>query len=365
MDLCTVGVDSLVMSRRTLLILALLVAGLELGAQTSTERSAPVGVLVGIHKVGGYHFTPGPPIPAALRTVWLDTEGSATPALPRLLVPRSSGFWWLGLTNTCSEQPHVRIDDTVAGVEIEISDALWASPTAVRPVPEAHGAAWNCRSADVFCGTNSGTSIYWVWPDFISMNRGGESGCGVHPDGTFGPEVHRLDDLKTLLTVGAVFGAPAEARLRSAYDRAKLEYRSRHRDDGCEDPDVFSPTAWHVERQAGGRWLLEGWADTHRLCEVGITYSAVVDFSRVTGSTAPQRPLSTSVSRMKDTVASAHGRWILLIGEDEVALSPRGAPDQPIAKAPLSIADSVVMVEWAYGRNVARWRDQVRKLADP
>src|SRR4029453_816442 len=112
---CTVGVDNLVMTRRTLLILALLVAGLELGAPTSTERSAPVGVLVGIQKLGGYQFTPGPPIPAALRTVWLDTEGSATPALPRLLVPRSSGFWWLGLTSTCSEQPHVRIDAPLGG----------------------------------------------------------------------------------------------------------------------------------------------------------------------------------------------------------------------------------------------------------
>jgi hypothetical protein len=24
-----------------------------------------------------------------------------------------------------------------------------------------------------------------------------------------------------------------------------------------------------------------------------------------------------------------------------------------------------VMVEWAHGRNVARWRDQVRNLAEP
>jgi hypothetical protein len=180
MDPCTVGVDNLVMTTRTLVILALLVAGLELEAQTSTQRPAPVGVLVGIHKLDDYGFTPGPPIPAALRTVWLDTEGSATPALPRLLVPRSSGFWWLGLTSTCSEQPHRRFDDTLAGVETESSDALWASPTVVGPILEAHDAAWNCRSADVFCGTHFETGIYWVWPDFISMNRGRESGCGAH-----------------------------------------------------------------------------------------------------------------------------------------------------------------------------------------
>ena len=193
MDSCTVGVDNLVMTTRTLAILAVLVAGHELEAQTSTQRSAPVGVLIGIRKSGGYD-TPGPPIPASLRTVWLDTEGSATPALPRLLVPRSSGFWWLGLTSTCSEEPHRQFDDTLAGVETESSDALWASPIVVGPRPDAHDAAWNCRSADVFCGTHFGTGIYWVWPDFISMNRGMESGCGAHPDGDFRPEVHRLDD---------------------------------------------------------------------------------------------------------------------------------------------------------------------------
>jgi hypothetical protein len=68
---------------------------------------------------------------------------------------------------------------------------------------------------------------------------------------------------------------------------------------------------------------------------------------------------------MTDAVASADGRWILLIGNDEVALSPRDAPDKPIARAPLSMGDSVVLVEWAHGGNVARWRDQVRKLAAP
>jgi hypothetical protein len=350
------------MTMRPLVILAVLIAGLELDAQTSTQRSAPVGVLVGIHNIGN-DFRPGPPAPASLRTVWLDTAGSPTPVLSRLLVPRSSGFWWLDLTSACSEQPHALFDGTVAGVEIEISEALWASPTAVRPIPEAADAAWNCRSADVYCSSSFGPLIYWVWPDFISMNKGGESGCGAYPSGTFRPEVHRLDDLETPLTVGAVFGVPAEARLRKAYEQAKADFRSRHTDE-CEGPAIFSPTAWHIERQ-GGAWLLEGWADTHRLCEVGIDYSTAVDFSRVTGSKAPQRRLSTSVPRLKDAVASGDGRWILLIGEDQVALSPRDAPDKPIARAPLSITDSVVMVEWAQGRNVARWRDQVRKLAEP
>jgi hypothetical protein len=295
--------------------------------------------------------------------VWLDADGSATPALPRLLIPRSSGFWWLGLTSTCSEQAREGLDDNVVQIEIEIRDVLWSTPIGVRPTPDAHDEQWNCGSADVFCSNDFGTGIYWVWPDFISISTGLESGCGAHPSGDYRPEMHRVDDLQTPKTVGAVFGPSAETRLRSAYQRAKLEYRSRHRDDGCEDPDAFSPTAWHVERQRG-RWLLEGWADTHRLCEVGINYSADVDFSRITASRVRERPLSKSVSGLKDAIASADGRWILLIRQEEVALSLREAADKPVATAPLSIGDTVVMVEWSHGPNVARWREQVRKLAE-
>jgi hypothetical protein len=173
-----------------------------------------------------------------------------------------------------------------------------------------------------------------------------------------------LDDLDTPLTVAAVFGRSAEARLQAAYDRSKLEYRKRRREEGCEDPDVFSPSAWHIDRRAG-RWFLEGWADTSRLCEAGIDYSADVDFSRITGSTARQRPLPKRVTGLKDAIESVDGRWILAIREDQVALSRREAPDRPIATAPLSAGESVVMAEWAQGRNVSRWRDQLRTLAEP
>jgi len=362
MDLYPLRVDNRVMTTRVLVIVAVLVAGVELGAQRSPQVVAPVGVLVGIHKPGDHDSVSARPVPSSVRTIWLDTDRTATPVLPRLLVPRSSGFWWLGMISTCSEQPREGLDDAVIGVEVEISEVVWSSPTGVRPIPEVPD-EWNCRSAEVSCYTHYGTDIYWVWPDFISMSSVSESGCGAHPDATYVPEVHQLNDLDAPLTIGAVFGRSAEARVQRAYERAKREYRSRHREH-CDDPNVFSPSAWHIERRAG-RWLLEGWADTHRLCEGGIDYSADVDFSRITGSGVRERPVSRRVSGVKDAIASADGQWTLLIGEDEVALSPREAPNKPIATAPLSVGDSVVMAEWAMGSSVARWREQVRKLATP
>jgi hypothetical protein len=349
------------MTARTLVIVALLVAGVELTAQRSPYVS-PVGVLVGIHKRGDSDPVSARPVPSSLRTVWLETDGAATPVLPRLLVPRSSGFWWLGLISTCSEQAREGLNDAVTGVEVEIGEIVWSAPIGVRPIPE-DPAEWNCRSADRFCATQYGTDIYWVWPDFISISSVSESGCGAHPGDTYAPAVHRLDDLETPVTVGAVFGRSAETRMRRAYDRAKLEYRARHRDD-CEDLEDFSPSAWHIDRRAG-RWFLEGWADTSRLCEAGIDYSADVDFSRITGSRVRQRPLARRAAGVTDAIESVDGRWILVIRQDEVALSPREAPDKPIATAPLSVGDSVVMAEWAHGPNVSRWREQLRTLAEP
>ena len=141
----------------------------------------------------------------------------------------------------------------------------------------------------------------------------------------------------------------------------KGEYRSRH-PDGCDEPDAFSPTAWHIERR-DGRWLLEGWAGTHRMCEVGISYTADIDVSPVTGSRARAR-LSGSMAALEDAIVSPDGRWILRIRRNEVALSPREAPERTVASAALTRGDSVVMAEWAQGGSVARWRDQMRALAD-
>jgi hypothetical protein len=50
----------------------------------------------------------------------------------------------------------------------------------------------------------------------------------------------------------------------------------------------------------------------------------------------------------------------VLIKDTEVTLAPARALDRPVAAAPLvRFDDSVVMVEWATGTNVAGWRNEV------
>ena len=117
---------------------------------------------------------------------------------------------------------------------------------------------------------------------------------------------------------------------------------------------------WRVER-GPGHWSIEGWSDTHRLCGGGVDYTIQADLSRVTGRQAP--PPQRWVAGAADVFWSPDGRWALLTTGNEVRLARRDQLDATVARASLDGDDSVVMVEWATGSNVARWREQVARLA--
>jgi hypothetical protein len=184
----------------------------------------------------------------------------------------------------------------------------------------------------------------------ISLDRGGEGSCGAHPDGYHEYSVHTIDDLSRRLPLGAVLGDAAGRRFQRAFDRAKLELAAEPDRKECSEKAMFSPSSWHLTRK-DDHWRIAGWSETHRMCGVGIDYTIDADLTRFTRG----QPRA-------DALSSPDGRWVLRITADAVLLSPRGAPDRPVARVPLSEQDSVVMVEWATGRNVARWRDEVARL---
>ena len=110
---------------------------------------------------------------------------------------------------------------------------------------------------------------------------------------------------------------------------------------------TFSPASWHLVR-AHFHWKVEGWSDTHRLCGVCIDDTIEADV--------------TPFTRAANPFASPDGRWVLTRVDGGLRLSSRDTPASPVAHRPLSDDDSIVMVEWAVGRNVARWREQVARL---
>jgi hypothetical protein len=346
--------------RATIGVVGLLVAAPLVTGQTAAQRSAPGGVLVGVYHLEDY-LTRGltKPAVATLRTIWLESERASATALTPLLVPRQSGFWWMGLTYSCTQQPHEIADGTRRGDEVHVRDTPWVSPVEAPAVDiRRNASAEECQSTDVSCVVESRADISWIWPDFISMNGRTEGGCGAHPDSSFNYAIRRLDDLQKSLAVASVLGSGADARLRMAFERARADV-----DKDCADIATFSPTSWYIERTPG-RWIVKGWSELDRLCGYGIDYSSLVDLSRVTRSGTPP-PAWRNVPNTKDAIASPDRRWVLLIRDTEVTLVAREALDRPVARAPLSDDDSIVMVEWAQGANVARWRNQVRSVGEP
>jgi len=353
-------VDKTTVMRATIGLVGLLVAAPLVTAQTPAQRSAAGGVLVGVYHLEDY-LTRGltKPAVATLRTIWLASEGATATALTPLLVPRQSGFWWMGLTYSCTQAPHEIGDGTRRGDEVYVRDTPWVSPVEAASVDIRRSAgADDCQSTDVSCAGESRTDIYWIWPDFISVNARTEGGCGAHPDSSFDYGIRGLDDLQKSLAVAGVLGSGADARMRMAFERVRADL-----DKDCANLATFSPTSWHIERMPG-RWIVKGWSELDRICGYGIEYSSEVDLSRVIGPGTPP-PTWRNIPSTKDAIASPDQRWVLLIRDTDVTLVAREALDRPVATAPLSNDDSIVMVEWAQGPNVARWRNQVRSLGEP
>jgi hypothetical protein len=338
-------------------LLTILVAICNVALMSGQQPPAPTGVLVGVHR---YPDSASTPVAAAtLRTLWLESGGRVANA-GGLLLPRRTGFWWLDLDRSCTEGPVVDFNDQETGeYEVEVADDLRASPVETRPAATPSSP---CVERRVHCVTDRRIWIWWVWPDLVSMNRGGESGCGAHPDGWFKYSVERIDELGRPLTASTVFGDTAGRRLQEAFDRA--ERARREEDPMCADLAKFSPESWRIERTHGG-WKVEGWSDTHRLCGAGIDYTIDADLSRLTRGQPPPPPTWTTVAGATDAMSSPGGQWVLVVSGSEVRLSSRDQLGRAVSRLPISKDDSIVMVEWATGPAVARWREQVGRLARP
>jgi hypothetical protein len=352
-----------VTTRRAILLaaVAILATVANLTAQRPAARTAAVGVLVGVHRTDISQTIATAPRASTLRTLWLGSPGTAVDTVSGLLVPRRSGFWRVDLDSNCAEEPYPDIDGNRLGDKVEIEDQLRAYPVEASTRVEGTRTSSECSSTDVYCSIDRRTRIYWVWPEFISLARGGGYGCGVHPDADYRSAVYRLESLGAPLTVTEMFGRSVENRMKRSFERAKDEDGVVHGAD-CATEGTFSPISWHVWRQ-DGQWRFEGWADTHRLCGYGFGYTTPVDLSRFgVSATARPRPASLIPSR-DDAVPSPDRRWTLLVRQTEVLLAPSGALDRPVARLPLTGDDDVVMVEWATGANVARWRNEVQRQA--
>jgi hypothetical protein len=359
-------------------------AAMMLLAQSPRDPGGPVGVLIGIHRQGT-DSNPGPgqvPLTAgSLRTVWLAVDDPSHPAtiapveIPDLLLPRRTGFWRLGLLGTCAEDDFLDVNDKVLGASVDIADHLWSAPAGQRPrvtlddttePPESPG---SCVRHDMFCSIDRRTSIYWVWPDYVSAELGGRYDCGAHPDWDPGYTLRRLDDLTLSVGIGDAFGPRVEAEAARALAAAarKWEADPPRGQEGCTSEARFDPQMWHIERRPGG-WYTEGWSNTLRICGYGIDFPIDGDLARLTGrrgsDAARWNTLHASMPQLTDAHFSPGATWVVATTTTEVLFFRASAPDRPVARLRLDDADSIVMVEWATGANVRRWAAEARRARD-
>jgi hypothetical protein len=353
---------------------ALIVIALVAAMQPALPPPRPVGVLVGVHRHVDYAMQSGadrqPPAGGELRTIWISAGGPEPIVpieIPDLLLPRRTGFWRLGLLGWCAEEPHKDADHKIDGVEAMFGDHLWAVPIGRRPEVRVGSKTWldvpivagPCASRDVYCTVDLRTWIHWVWPEYVSMANGSESGCGAHPDGSFGYTVQRPGSLGGELTIGHVLGSAVQRRFERAFQSALKKA------DPCGEPAHFQPSTWHVVRVPGG-WKAEGWSDTHRLCGYGVDFAVDVDLSRITGRSDDRAlwpPLKKKMPLLTDAHFSPDGRWVVATTTTELRFFDLAAMDRAVI-IPLARGDDVVMVEWATGVNVPRWHAAVQQARE-
>ena len=327
--------------------------------QQALRPTSPIGVLVGVHRRSDVAADSTAPDPATLRTLWLESSGATSTTVPHLLVPRATGFWRIELVHFCKEEPDFDFEDKPIGDALDVNEELWAYPIEARPViPEGQ----TCQSKNVHCINDHQKVLFWVWPDFVSMEDAFEPpGCGASMWFSLDYTMRRVESLDKPIAFSEAFGPKAQQRMRTAFDAAREEDASAHGPE-CVQETAFQPTSWRIIHEEGD-WHLQGWANTHRLCGVGFDYTVATDLRPVTGLTGAPLAEWRPVPGATDALASPDGRWALVMARTELLLIPSATPASPVAKAALSEDDSVVMVEWAVGSHINRWRRQVQTLS--
>jgi hypothetical protein len=160
----------------------------------------------------------------------------------------------------CREEPDEGFEGKPQGDALDIDEELWAYSLDAPPnVPT--GVA--CKSTNVHCANDREKHLFWVWPNFVSMQDFFEPpGCGSSMLSSLDFSVQRLEELDRPVTLTAALGRGAEERMKSAFDKAKLEEAAGQGPD-CVKETTFDTTSWHITRAAGA-WRVEGWANTQQ-----------------------------------------------------------------------------------------------------
>jgi hypothetical protein len=330
---------------------------------------AQSGVLIGVAKPGGYE------------TLWVvrDPARSLHATIPDLLVPRPDGWWRVGTVPICSTEE----------VEGQAMDVLWRVRTDSTPViaeichevaasdlPFARAAAGDTTVADslqtmVRCSW-SHISIKFVSAEYMAVGETSGQTEACEPRGGRWYQsyyVSRFNGDSSLAL--AKFATPSVDSLgRVALTRAATELA---KDEMCtEVVHNFKASellevgvAWYPVR-ARGRWrptLMEelGTGDCQLLPTIDVVLANVL-----TGhdSLHPSwEVLARQVKGLVDAFTSPRGDLVIARGKDSLFVYLADGEKLGRRIGAVSFADrDIVMLQWATGRNVARWNQEIAAM---
>jgi hypothetical protein len=300
-----------------------------------------------------------------LLIVFSPTEVKVAAASSQLILPRADGFWRLGNASACTP-----VDDEVR------QDTLWQRPVSAPPLAD-DTAPCGGKDAQTFCDVHD-ASYLAVFPQFISTHSTFSQTSACEDRGG------RFTTISTVNRFGSTEDIPFPALLGPQGDSLYAEathrgYLELSKDMNCPDPedDEVDLTQWSI-RHIKGRWMAFAefngrWGD----CGYNAQVNRPLPRS-VTGVTQPAINWAGSarvIPDLRDIYPSPAGDYavVLTMKPGELHLYrftlKAGIPDRKLGELPWleggSPGPRIVMAEWATGRFVSGWTDQILKLAHP
>lgn len=367
-------------------------------ALSGPEAQAQSGLLLGLGRtcLSGECETP-------YRTLWIAPQRGTVQIteLPDLIVPRSSGFWRIGVRTYCNQEV---LETPFGHPATSLVDVWFAEPVGKQPVVSG---LIPCPALPS-CGTDS-VSVMFVNANYISLQEGDGGDCGTHPDWSGDWTVRPLvEHNATPLAYNTIEGLGASDEYQRAAAHALLENYSsgagpplgesdseddqKLREDNprwSSMTDVEKVAAaqtdggcfpehndkdWYIARDKG-RWVADGAFSTHRLC--GVLVDFAIPFHPPFASSATVaislNDIAKQVPDAFDAFWSPDREMVVVFagkishdypgetgGTSIEVFSPRGQNlGKPIAKMPLNRLEGPVMAEWATGANAARWSTEL------
>lgn len=339
------------------------------GALCAPSALAQSGVLIGVSTPTGYE------------TLWVvrDASPPLRATIPELLVPRPDGWWRLGTTPICSTGGpegqwmevlwRARADSTPV-----ISEICHELPRGELPLPiyaEDSAAADSARKELVRCSWSK-IQINFVSPEYLAVGEQSGQTEECEPRGGRWYQSYYVSRFNgdSSLALAELSSPRVDSVGRVALSTAAKELA---KDEVCasivEGFDVAElleiGAAWYPSR-FGGRWmpvLVEqlgtGECQLHPIVDIALD-------TELTGHDV-LRPSWTALSKhikgLTDAFGSPGGDMVIVRAMDSlfVHLGGREKLGRRVGAVPFS-GRQIVMLQWATGRNVARWDREIEAM---